>query len=374
MTIINKVLVVDDDPLQRIYVRRILENKYNVEIAEDGEMALAILPLFRPSVVLLDIDMPKMDGLTACAKIRADPSFGFIKIIIVSGRVTLEDRIKGYQVGADDYLAKPVDEAELLAKVGIMMRLKQAEEVDRLKSTVLGLLSHETGTPLNGIMLACRIIQDKYSDDDELLRLVEIIEQSGERLGDFVDKAKLLCRLKSGVELRLSMGMLAAHLQMAVTKGIELAGNKNISFEVDVPEDMFLEADWQLMDRVFRILIENAVKFSKHDGNVLVRAEKGGNFCTIEIVDDGKGVGPEWVDNVFSEFAIPDLMAHQQGTGLSLAIALRIIKLHGGQVVAANRDEGGAVFTITLPSVKVAGNAATSSSSGRGECDAFSCG
>ena len=372
MTILNKVLVVDDDPLQRLYARRILEKEYTVDVAEDGEMALSILQIFRPSVVLLDVDMPKMDGLTACARIRDDPSLRFVKIIIVSGRVTFEDRISGYRVGADDYLAKPVEEAELLAKVGIMMRLKNVEEVDQLKSNVLGLLSHETGTPLNGIMLASRMLQDKCGDNQELLRFVDIIRQSGERLVDFVDKAKLLCRLKFSVEPRLSMGKLATHLQMAVSKGVEASGNKNISFVVDVPEDIFLAADWQFMDRVFGILIENAVKFSKNEGYVLVKAAEVENFYHIEIVDDGKGIDPAWVDNVFSEFAIPDLMAHQQGTGLSLAIALRIVKLHGGKIVATNREEGGAIFTITLPSTKVAGTHLAST--GGEECDVLSCG
>lgn len=349
MTVTSKVLVVDDDPLQRLFVQRLLEKRYIVESAEDGEMALAILHRFRPNVVLLDIDMPKMDGLTACAKIRDDPSLVFVKIIIVSGRASLKDRMSGYEVGADDYLPKPVDEAELMAKVGIMMRLQNAEEIDQLKSTVLGLLSHETGTPLNGIMLASKLLMDKCCDNPELLRLVDIVKQSAERLGDFVDKAKFLCQLKVGVEPRLSEGVLPMQLQKAVEKGIVASGNKNISFIVDAAEEQVFSADWQLMDKVFDILIENAVKFSPNEGEIRIQSSRKEDTCVIEIIDNGKGLDSEWVDNIFNEFAIQDIMKHQRGTGLSLAIALRIVKLHGGTLQGVNRDEGGAVFTIVLP-------------------------
>ena len=368
----NKVLIVDDDPLQRLFVRRLLEKKYSVEIAENGVMALAILPRYRPSVVLLDIDMPEMDGLTTCARIRADPSLGFVKIIIVSGRVGLQDRIRGYEVGADDYLPKPVDEAELMAKVGIMMRLKYAEEVDQLKSTVLGLMSHETGTPLNGIMLAGNLLKDKCGDNPDLMRLVDIIQQSSERLGGFVDNAKLLCQLKVGLEPRLSDGLLAPQLQRAVEKGIAVAGNKNISFTVDVAAGQILAADWQLMGKVFDILIGNAVKFSPNEGEVRLQAEQVGDTCTIEIGDDGKGLDPGWADSIFNEFAIQDIMKHQRGTGLSLAIALRIVELHGGTITGVNRETGGAVFTIALPiKAAVKHNPAAA---GDGECETVSCG
>ncbi|MDH4320949.1 MAG: response regulator [Desulfobulbaceae bacterium] len=349
MTATGKVLIVDDDPMQRLFVRRLLEKSYEVEEADNGERALAILPVYRPSVVLMDIDMPQMDGLSTCERLRANPSLGFVKVIIISGRVTLQDRIRGYDVGADDYLPKPVNEAELLAKVGIMMRLKHAEEIDQLKSTVLGLMSHETATPLNGIMLAGDMLQDKCGDNPDVLRLVEIIRQSGKRLCVFVDKAKLLSQLKSGVEPRLITGLLATQLQKAVDKGVEATGNKNISFSVDAPEDLELAADWQLMEKVFDIMIENAVKFSTNEGEIRVTAEKEGDNCKIEIIDRGKGLDPLWIDSVFNEFAIQDLMRHQQGTGLSLAIAMQIVMLHGGMVKAANGEAGGAVFTITLP-------------------------
>jgi len=371
MTATSKILVVDDDALQRLFVRRLLEKKYAVEEADNGETALEILPIYRPSVVLLDIDMPKMDGLAACARIRANPALGFIKIIMVSGRVGLQDRIRGYEVGADDYLPKPVDEAELMAKVGIMMRLKHTEEIDQLKSTVLGLLSHETGTPLNGIMLAGNLLRNKCGDNPDVIRLVDVICQSGKRLGAFIDKAKLLCQLKAGVEPRLIKGLLAEQLQKAVEKGVEAAGNKNISFSIDVPDDLTLAADWQLMEKVFDIMIENAVKFTGNEGEVRVLARKAGDLCTIEILDTGKGLDPTWVDFIFAEFAIQDIMKHQQGTGLSLAIAMRIVKLHGGMVRAANRAEGGAAFTISLPGQTIPKR--TRLVAGDGEVKAASC-
>jgi DNA-binding response OmpR family regulator len=120
-----------------------------------------MLPRFRPDLVLLDVMLPDIDGFEVCRRIRELEGHRFTKIILVSARSAVPDRPEGHRAGADDHLTKPFDHDEFRAKVAVFLRLKQTEEVDRLKGDLLRLLSHETRTPLNGILVASRLLLDR---------------------------------------------------------------------------------------------------------------------------------------------------------------------------------------------------------------------
>ncbi|OQY54535.1 MAG: hypothetical protein B6245_21135 [Desulfobacteraceae bacterium 4572_88] len=124
----SKILIVDDAPSVLSFLSDILMPHYTVETASSGEDALEVLLKFRPDMVLLDVIMTGLDGYEICRKIRADGSFGFIKIIMISVGTTLKERLRGYEAGADDYIGKPFDDEELLAKVRVFMRLKSVED------------------------------------------------------------------------------------------------------------------------------------------------------------------------------------------------------------------------------------------------------
>lgn len=123
----SRILIVDDNPMNVDILRHLLRKNYELESAEEGESAFALIPSFRPTLVLLDIMMPGLNGYEVCRKIKESPVGEFTQVILVSGKASASERINGYEVGADDYVVKPFDHEELLSKVRVQCRLHEVQ-------------------------------------------------------------------------------------------------------------------------------------------------------------------------------------------------------------------------------------------------------
>ena len=344
-----KILVVDDDPLNLEILEEILSEKYIVRVAETGEDAIQILPEFNPDLMLLDIMMPGIDGYEVCRRVRADHRYYLLKIILVSGKSMLEERLQGYEAGADDYIVKPFVDEELEAKIRVFLRLKRSEEVDQIKSDLLRVFSHETRTPLNGILLSTELLRSDDSIGEEARVYLQVIEDSGRRLLEFVKKTTLLCDIKSGLKLEKSSNSLNSFLSVAVKAVRKDAKAKNVKIIFnETDNDIVFVADWRMLVKIFIYLVENAVKFSPTDGTVTIEQIKLKTSCEIRITDEGKGIESGWMDKIFHEFAVRDVMHHQKGLGLSLAIAKYIVQMHDGTIHAESAPSKTS-FIIRLP-------------------------
>ena len=159
----SKILAVDDSATNVAVMQEMLSEAYNLKTAASGEEALEIANDFRPDITLLDIMMPGIDGYEVCRRMRATPSLRQTKIIMVSAKALVAERLEGYAAGADDYITKPFAEDELQAKIKVYLRLKNVEEVDQLKNGVVSLLGHEMRSQINGILLPTTLLM---SDED----------------------------------------------------------------------------------------------------------------------------------------------------------------------------------------------------------------
>ncbi|MFO1433075.1 MAG: response regulator [Candidatus Competibacteraceae bacterium] len=188
----EKILIVDDNPTNIEILEEYLEDDYELAIATSGEEALQKAATFQPALILLDIMMPGMDGYEVCRRIRAHPQLCQAKIIIVSAKAMLTERLEGYTAGADDYITKPFDEEELLAKVRVYLRLKAAEAMDQLKGNLLALLGHEACTPLTGIISPVEMLLENEDMDLENQRaLLMLIYNSAQKLQSLFEKVRV---------------------------------------------------------------------------------------------------------------------------------------------------------------------------------------
>jgi two-component system, sensor histidine kinase and response regulator len=349
MTTPIKILIVDDDEVNTDILSELLSKDYSIKIAHSGEKALDILDAFMPELILLDIIMPGINGYEVCRRIKKQDRHRFVKILLISSKIHIDERLEGYRAGADDYITKPFDKDELVAKIRVFLQLKHVEEVDCIKSDLLSLFSHETRTPLSGIIGFADMLMSDERLPADVKKSVQMILESGENLLNFVKKTALLCELKSGIAFSPSYGIVEDHLKKVIGSFKSQAADKNIELFLEQTDSWAINADWELLDLVFAYLLDNSIRLSPPGAQVRVTVSGQESICTIAFTDTGDGIKCELIDKIFDEFTITDITHHQKGQGLSLAISKRIIELHEGSIAVRNSDGAGATFYLNIP-------------------------
>ena len=346
----NRILAVDDNPTNIAILEELLSDDYVLATAASGEEALEIAATFRPDLVLLDIMMPGIDGYETCQKMRADPSLQGTKIVMVSAKAMTSERLKGYEAGADDYVTKPFDSAELLAKVQVYLRLKTVEEVDRLKTDVLSLLSHETNTPLHGLLLSAGMLLEDDVSREEKQNCAEAIRHSVFQLHSLFEKVLKLSALKAQtVEWQLSEGDLCNVVQEAIYEQTSLAQEQGVRIEEHFSDMDNIRFDHTQMREVVKILLDNAIRLSPANGDIQVEVKREGESLALSVTDHGAGIGPDSLPHIFEEFHTGDIRHHSGGHGLSLAIARHILQAHHGTIDVTSTPGVSTTFTVCLP-------------------------
>jgi len=345
----TKLLLVDDDLRNIRILEELLGDDYEAYTADCGQAALDMVGECKPDIILLDIMMPDIDGLEVCRRLRVDPLYRNTKIILVSGKARLEERLQGYEAGADDYVTKPFDIDEMMAKIAVYAKLKAVEEVDELKTSFLSLISHETGTPLNAIVGLSSLLlsEDTLVDGDR--EIVTQIKTAAEGFVEKIQRILLLSMLKreevEAVDTIYSKDLVStvlARLNKEITEN-------DISIDLNVQDEIELSGNYDLLQKALLYVIENSVKHSPLSSNVIINQSSDSERMIFEIKDCGEGVDKDEMERIFDLFNLDDIKHHGGGVGISLALSKLILETHGGDLAVHNSDEGGAVFTFSLP-------------------------
>ncbi len=347
----SKILAVDDDVIDIKVVEKLLGEEYELKTASTGEEALEVAADFHPDIILLDNMLPGIDGGQVCQQIRADSALRHTKIIMVSGRSMVSERVEAYEAGADDYVTKPFDKDELLAKIRVYLRLKSVEEVDQFKTNVLTLLGHEARTPLNSLIVSAEMLMSEENiDAEEQKMFAELVYKGAKRLQYFVEKAMMLSSLKSG---KRQFNMIPAELCEVVREAIgevaAKAAERNVRIEEQFEASPTVCLDKHEIKRVVTSILDNAVRFSPSDENVMVCVFSDNEDVCLSVSDQGEGIDPDYLPYVFEELSDPDVAHHSEGHGLCLAIARQVILQHNGTISAESTKGSGATFTVRLP-------------------------
>lgn len=345
-----RILGVDDNARNLDILRRTLAPEFPITTAASGEEALERAVAMRPDLILLDIMMPGIDGYETCRRIRSMPELVGTKIILVSAKALTSERLEGYAAGANDYIIKPFDQDELLAKVRVYLRLKSVEEVDGLKSDLLDLLSHETGTPLTGILGALFLLRDTAPLDAEQLELIDVAESSAVRMQRLVKRVSMVAELKAGtMPLSMTPLDLRALAATAIEESGEQATRQRVTVTLEGREPVPATGDGNLLDWVIGALVENAIRMSPPGSAVKLAVGMGEAGPTLSVTDQGPGIEPDLLPRIFQQFVVADIRHHQRGSGLSLAASQLILQRHGGSLEVQSEAGKGASFRLTLP-------------------------
>ncbi len=185
----DRILIADDDPTNIAIIEELLGDNYEVKTVSTGPDVLEVILDFRPALILLDIMMPGLDGYEVCRRIRMTPSLMSTRVIVVSGKAMVSERLKGYQAGADDYVVKPFDTDELLAKVRVYLRMQSVREAKEFKDSVLSAIYNKTQGTIETVMQSVqKFARDEELDANQRKSTLESINTALRELQDFFEE------------------------------------------------------------------------------------------------------------------------------------------------------------------------------------------
>lgn len=356
MTPRHRILAVDDGPENLLLLEDLLGAEYEVLLAAGGREALDVARALHPDLVLLDIGMPGLDGYETCRAFRSDPLLRAAKIILVSGRAMTAERLDGYAAGADDYVTKPFEREELLAKVRVFVRLKHVEEVARMKEDLLTLVAHETRTPLAVVMGALELLGAHLGAEDVSARdLHAAASANAARLHRLLDASTALGALRGGRRRLDAVPVMVRDLvSRAVSETRVRARDAGVAVRLEDPAPLAVLGDPGHLPAAVRTLLEHAIDRSAAGATVEVRVAEEHGMAVLRFLDRGAELRAEDLHTMFEPFGSRDISHHSSGggSGLFLALAREIVERLGGRLEVLSRPRGGLCVETRLPVVE----------------------
>ncbi|MBW4502166.1 MAG: hybrid sensor histidine kinase/response regulator [Scytonema hyalinum WJT4-NPBG1] len=355
----DKILVVDDSPDNVFLIKTILEEEgYTVSTAENGASALAQLETSTCDLVLLDLMMPGIDGYEVTKRVRQNTALPFIPILLITAHDS-PNVAQGLDLGADDFIRKPVTVDELLARVRSLLRLKHSiderDEIARQRQDFVSRLTHDLRTPLVAADRMLLLFQDGALGNlsDQMQEVIEIMARSNSNLLAMVNTLLEVYRFEAGRKTLAFQPVNLSQLLEEVSQELSsLAAQKELAVNLDLGEESGISkvmGDRLELHRLFTNLIGNAIKFTD-TGSVTIRitpATASDEYITVEVADTGPGIPPEEQATLFERFRQG---SHKSsGSGLGLYLSRRIVEAHQGTIIMNSEVGKGSVFTVRLP-------------------------
>lgn len=371
------ILIVDDTPANLQVLSGMLENQgFKARPVRSGPAALRAADIVPPDLILLDVGMPDMDGYETCTRLKQLPKLADVPIIFITAHTDLAEKVRGFSLGAVDFITKPFSLEEVEARIRThldLARLRQAQarEVDRLEETVrhrtqelaeararlvvldraksdfLNLISHELRTPLNGILGVTEIILQN-SSDPTVAACQSIYEQSRHSLMTLIDDALLFTRISADPNAAGEPSEMGELLRRAREEIVPVARHRNVEIGPLPVLTGRVRIPAEYLQRALCSLLETAMKFSAPATTVRLAGTAGEGLCELVFEAEGTGLPDEALPGFFELLAQRRPVVPGGDLGLGPALAERIISLHGGRVTIANLPPSGIRLTVQL--------------------------
>jgi len=363
----SRILVVDDISKNLQVVGTMLRNEgYHVMPATSGAQALERAQAQPPDLILLDLMMPEMDGLEACRRLKADPLTQPIPVIFLTASNEMEHLVNGFEVGAVDYITKPFNAPELLARVRTHLELKHARqrlrEMNEEKNEFMGIAAHDLRNPIGSIKgFSEMIVEDAQSllgrTHPDSVGCLKEMKDFGERIvattGRMMEMLQNLLDTNRIERGEMQLNLAPTELGAAVNQVIETqrphatVKQQTIHLETETTPAVVM-VDPGVALQVMENLVSNAVKYSPPGKAIFVRLKKQEQRVRVEVQDEGPGLSPEDQKKLFGKFA--RLSAKPTGgehsTGLGLSIVKKMVEAMNGRVWCESQLGQGATFIV----------------------------
>lgn len=362
-----KILIVDDVMSNVLLLKVLLTNeKFAIATASNGRQALEQVEKENPDLVLLDVMMPDMSGFEVAQHLKSNPNTADIPIIFLTALNSTADIVKGFQVGANDFISKPFNKEELIIRVTHQISLVAAKRLilsktEELQRTIAGrdklysVIAHDLRSPMGSIkmvlnMLILNLPSEKIGA--EMYELLTMANQTTEDVFSLLDNLLKWTKNQIG---KLNVVYQDVDL-VEVTDGVieifsMVASLKKIRIREMKPEKMMVNADIDMLKTVVRNLLSNAIKFSKENSEVLVKMEEVDGMAVVSVQDYGCGISEEGqkkllhTDTHFSTFGTNN----EEGSGLGLLLCKDFVVKNGGKLWFTSKEGEGSIFSFSIP-------------------------
>jgi two-component system, sensor histidine kinase and response regulator len=371
MDALPAILIVDDNPSNLSFLFDLLDQAhFEVSISQDGAQALARAEKIQPDLILLDIMLPIMNGFEICHQLKQRDATRHIPVIFMTALSETANKVRGFELGAVDYISKPFQPEEVLARIKTHLHIQQLQralqakneelaatlerekELNQLKSRFIAMVSHEFKTPLTTILLSSNLLK-RYSDrmspekrDYEL----HVIEKNVTHMNALLENVLTTSKMEAGkIQFRPEMTDIPqlCHTVRERFQAICETSHRIEFVTTSNPHHAFV--DPRLLEYILANLLSNAIKYSPAGGTIIFEYAGNQQEICFQVKDQGIGIPAADLPLLFETFHRGENVGNIKGTGLGLSLVKQFVELHGGLITIASELQQGTTFTVVLP-------------------------
>jgi len=338
----HTILIVDDITTNLDLLNALLIDQYNVKVANNGPLAIKIAQMGAgPDLILLDVMMPGMDGFQVCEQLKSDPKTKDIPIIFLTAKNETEDIVAGFEAGGVDYLTKPFNPHELLARVKTQILIKMQKDLiikqNREQKELIHILCHDLANHFGVIVFALELMKINSEKTDNYLNKIKNATSHG------IDVINLVREMRTLHEKQIEL--YPVNLNEIVSESMLLLvdrfDRKKIRVNIDIDDSIFVIAEKRsLINTVVNNILTNAHKFSFEDGTVDISVFCDGDKAIMNIEDHGIGVPAEMMEHLFDigkNTSRPGTNG-ESGTGFGMSLIKSFVEFYGGSIKVESKD------------------------------------
>ena len=363
------ILVVDDNKENLKVVSNFLKAEgYQIALSLNADDARNILEENQIDLILLDVMMPGTDGFTLCRQLKEDNRLKEIPVIFLTAKTETSDLVEGFNSGGVDYITKPFQKEELIARVNnhvalanakneILKQAEQIRRINRTKDRLYSVIAHDIKSPFANISMLISTLAEGYIDagSEEYEEILQNINSSTQETYALLLNLLQWTRSQTG-DLEIAPEPISVEALVANTFRFldPQAGKKEIKLEKSVQDGLIIEADQNMMKSVLQNLVNNAIKFTKPGGRIAINAAEKDHKIVINITDDGIGISDANMKKLFVDEGQVTTRGtnDEKGSGLGLLLVKEFVQRNGGITSVKSKEGEGTTFTLTFPQTK----------------------
>lgn len=350
------ILIIDDisDNI-KIVAEMLKKENYKIHASISGKAGIKIAKLMQPRLILLDVEMPEMNGYEVCKILKSDEETREIPVIFLTGRNDGKSIALAFEAGGIDYISKPVKKLELIARVKTHIELslayKKILHANNVKDKFSSIIAHDLRGPIGGMMVLLKAVSDDYNayEEKDIKEIIDEMTKSSETTYNLLENLLHWAKMSLGsINFEPKELDIVNLVKECIGLNRALLMKKSINLVVNLGNEEIIYGDENMLGIVFRNLISNGIKFSKENGSIEIGKIENKNKVGIYVKDHGEGMEKEKIKNILAGTNFDTVLgtAGEKGSGLGLVIVRDSLKKNNGEMMIESTQGVGSCFSV----------------------------